>query len=470
MHKLSLLVFLLFIGVFVKGATTIKCTNTAYAGRKLDFYSYSDPVTKEKELVFSLKFNNAGETVTTTNIKTTGFVFCDFDIYHGMLFIEPGEPINLLLPPVHKKSFADEKNPYFSPVAFWFKTKSNKHLNDQISDFTQQFNRLTNKYFNQLYFRQSKEIYDSLLYFVDKKFGDIQSETFIFHKNAKLKMVEAEAFRLKPEQLAGYFAPIKSQFWLYPSFIDIFEKTFNNQLSFAAKAINETALLNAVNSADLITIRNFVKNKYSVSGEMANLITIKILYDAFYSNQFSKSAIKKMMKNKLFVQNKNTIIKEAALRSTTKFNYLQKGTPAPVICLKNTDGKQICTNNGKQKFKYIIFADTEMIVCREQLKYLSKIEARFQKYLEIFIVLRNTDAGKMKEFFESNKIAGTKLIDVNSKFIDAYKIKSFPQCFLLNEKHKVQFTAAKAPLEGFEQQFGKFLQNELFLRQRNQSN
>jgi hypothetical protein len=70
---------------------------------------------------------------------------------------------------------------------------------------------------------------------------------------------------------------------------------------------------------------------------------------------------------------------------------------------------------------------------------------------------------------DENKVPGTIMIDENDEFIKNYKVKSFPQCFLLDEKHRVEFVSAKAPLDGFEQQFGTFLQNQLFERQRNQS-
>ena len=194
---------------------------------------------------------------------------------------------------------------------------------------------------------------------------------------------------------------------------------------------------------------------------------MKLLHDAFYSNNFSKSPILKMVESEQFTKNSNKIIRQAALNISTKFTHLQKGTLAPVICLKNLDGQKVCTDKDTKKFKYIIFADTEMIVCREQLKYLTNIEQRFKKHLEIFVVLRKTETTEMKIFLTENKIAGIILIDKNNEFIDSYKVKSFPQCFLLNENHKVQFVSAKAPLDGFEQQFGKFLQNELFMRQRN---
>jgi len=440
MHKLTLLLLLISLFFFAEGSTVIQCDNIKYAGKKLDFFQYSDPITKKTEFIFSLKFDETGKCSTTTNNKITNYVFCDFGIYRGMLFFEPGETIILRLPPVREKSFADQKNPYFSPVAFWFKTENDEQLNNHISDFTQQFNQLTDKYFNQLYFRQSKEIYDSVVFLLDKEFADIKSETFSFHKKMKLKMVEVEAFRQKPEQFSDLFSGIKSQFWLHPSFIDLFDKTFDDQLSFLAKSVKGENIRAAVNSANISQLQNLIKTRYNISGEITELIILKLLHDAFYSNNFSKSSILKMVESAQFTKNSNKIIKQAALNISAKFTHLQKGTLAPVICLKNLDGQKVCTDKDTKKFKYIIFADTEMIVCREQLKYLANIE----------------------------QIAGIILIDENNEFIESYKVKSFPQCFLLSENHKVQFISAKAPLDGFEQQFGKFLQNELFMRQRNQ--
>lgn len=147
---------------------------------------------------------------------------------------------------------------------------------------------------------------------------------------------------------------------------------------------------------------------------------------------------------------------------------MQPGTTAPTICLKTLDEQKNCTFQNNGKYKYIIFADTEMAVCREHLKYLPAIQQKFQKHLEIFVVLRKTDAVEMKKFFAENEVPGIKLVDETSEFINQYKIKSFPQCFLLDQNHKVKFVAAKAPLDGFEQQFGSFIQQELFERQRNQ--
>jgi hypothetical protein len=401
-------------------------------------------------------------------LNATQFIFCDFGIYRGLLFIEPGQKIVLQLPPVREKSFADQKNPYFEPVSFWFATEIRQQLNNQISVFTNRLNQLTDQYFDQLYFRQSKQIYDSLLFFIEKEFGGIKSDAFQFHKKLSLKMLEVDAFRLKPEDYSALFSGIKQQFWLYPSFTSFFDKTFTGQLSFAAKSVKGDEIRKAVNQGNISFLSDHIKTKYKITGEMAELVLLKMLHDAFYSGDFSKNAIQQMTKSARFTGHQNQMIREAAANIYKKITHLQTGSAAPVICLNNLTGQKTCTNQTTGKYKYIIFADAEMAVSREHLKYLSAIEEKYSKNLEIFIVLRKTDATHTKKFFAENEVPGVKLTDENEEFTQLYKIRSFPQCFLLDASHRVKLAPAKAPLDGFEQQFGAIMQNERIENMRKQ--
>ena len=140
---------------FLQGnSTEISGQNKEYAGRKLSFFKYSDPITREKIHVFSLDMDGAGRFNGSASVEKTTFVFSEFGIYKGNLFLEPEQKIELLLPPLREKTFAERKNPYFSPVEFWFATMEGNQLNDKISVFDDQLNQLTDMYFNQLYFRQ----------------------------------------------------------------------------------------------------------------------------------------------------------------------------------------------------------------------------------------------------------------------------------------------------------------------------
>lgn len=460
MQRLNFLFFVFLLPLHLFSAVTIQCNNPKYASRKLVFYSYSDPISQQTTPVFTLETDGNGKASKLVEITTVKFVFCDFGIYRGLFFLEPGQTITLKLPPVREKTFADEKNPYFKPVTFWFETENAPQLNNQVARFTARLNQLTDQYFDPLYFRQSKPYLDSLKIRIDKEFGAVKNEYFALNKQFALKQVEVDAFRLKPENYASVFNDVKPVFWQFPAFTDLFEKAFSGLLSFDAKTVGGDNLKKAVNQGNTQALLDHLKKKYKVTGEMADLALLKMLHDAWYSGDFSKAQVQQMLKATRFTGHQNPVVRETAKNITEKISFLQTGSTAPNICLKNTEGQKICTNTSKGKYKYILFADTEMAVSREHLKYLAAVEQKFQKNLEIFIILRETEQVALKKFFAENQVPGVKLIDENAEFSALYKIRSFPQGFLLDENHRVKLAPAKAPLDGFEQQFGTLLQND----------
>lgn len=470
LNRFSFLLFLSFFLVIRQALSVeIRCQNAEYAEKTLEFTEYSDPISGKTEPVFKLTFDSSGKALANVDIKETTYIFSDFGVFRGMLFLEAGKNIELKLPPFKEKSFADKKNPYFQPVSFWFITENKNQLTDKVSDFDQFFNYLTDKYFNQLYIKQSKPVFDSLKTELDKKVPDTSEKELVWHKKLKLKLIEADIFRKRPEAISAEFNEVESKYWLQPAFMELLNKTFDRQLSFSAQAIHGDEVKKAVDTKDLSWLKSFVEKKYKVSGKTTELVLLKLLHDGFYSDEFTKAAIKDLASDNLFVQNGNLIIKTAAQNIITKFGFMAKGSKAPAICLNDLDGKKQCTNEDHGKFKYIVFADVETRVCQEQLKYLSRIDELFNKHLEIYVVLRNTGKESINTFFAQQKVPGIKLVDTDTAFIRQYKIRSFPQCFLLNEKYEVVFEYAKTPLDGFEQQFGEWLRNELFMRQRNQS-
>lgn len=450
-------------------ATSIRCTNPEYANEQLIFYTYADPISNNNKVAFTLKFNNEGTSEASIQIDEPLFTFSEFGIYRGMVLLEPGKTINLQLPPLKKKSFADQKNPYFQPIAFWIYTNNGEMLNDEISHFEQKLNELTDKNFNALYFQQSESAFNKLKSGLDEAFPKTDSESFELHKKLRLKLIEADIFRMSPEDYSAIFQSISPNFWGHQSFKTLFDKTFDKQLSFSAKAIGGSKISEAVARENINGLLDFIDKKYKLSGEMADLVLLKMLHDGFYSKEFPEKAIKNMIADKHFTNHQEIKIREAARNIARKISFLEKGSVAPAICLTDINGEKHCTNSSQEKFKYIVFADVETVICQEHLKYLSRVNELFSKNLEIFVVLRNTDRAGIDTFFNENKVPATILIDSESKAISQYKVRSFPQCILLDEKHQVVFDDAKAPLNGFEQQFGTWLRNELFMRQRNQA-
>jgi hypothetical protein len=467
---MKLIFSLLFSIVFLQGmATKIEGRHKEYAGMELLFFRYKNPVSLEKEHVFTLVIDATGAFSADIKMEETQFVFSDFGIYRGMLFPEPGKTIQLQLPPLRTKSFAEEKNPYFQPVEFWFATGKNDQLNDKVAAFDAMLNQLTDKYFNQLYFRQSRQSFDSIQYAAEQKFGKETSPVLQHHIKLKLKAVETDAFRLSPAKVSPALQASSPAYRTHPAYIELLEKAYAGRLSFEAKSMNGDEIRKAVAGNNIPFLQNLLKTKYEITGPSADIALLKMLHDAFYSGDFTRPSILQVIKSSHFSRHNDQYIRNTAAGVASKLEHLQQGTTAPVICLESMAGKKTCTNQASDKFKYILFADTEMVVVKEQLKYLTKTAEQFDRHLEIFIILRNAEPGEMKKFLEEEKIPGTHLIDKNGEFAEKYRVKSYPAAFLLNEKHEVVFQETKAPLDGFEQQFGPYLRNELFRRQGNQS-
>lgn len=464
----SFLLFLALVFALTSGATDIHSTNTGYAGKKLVFTVPDDPVSDNTAEWFTLTFDANGKASTTVEVKQSTYGFSDFGIYRGMIFLEPGKSIELKLPPFREKSFADQKNPYFSPISFWIITENGKELNDRISAFEQQVNTQVDKNFNKLYLLQSRSVFDSVKSNLEVLIPENAPVILKVYEQMKIGSLETDIFRNRPESYTSTFNEIQPAFWLHPAFMEFFNKSFDKQLSFSAQAIKGDEIKKAVETRNLTTLASFVEKKYRISGKMTDLALLKMLHDAYYSNEFTKKAVLDLLNNNRFTNNSNEIIRKTTKNILDKLQFLQVSSKAPVICLQDLNGKKECTNAFSDKFKYLVFADAETMVCQEHLKYLSRINELFSKNLEIYVILRDTDPASMKTFFNENKVPAHLLTDKGDVFGKMYKVRSYPQCFLLDEKNQIVFSETKAPLNGFEQQFGNWLRNELFMRQRNQ--
>ena len=107
-----------------------------------------------------------------------------------------------------------------------------------------------------------------------------------------------------------------------------------------------------------------------------------------------------------------------------------------------------------QPYQYILFADLEIPVCREQVKYLKTIQEKIGQELDILLILTPATRVSNQDFIRTEQIPGKIVNDTNDKAIGKkYKIRSYPSALLLNRDHKVVLSPAKTPLDGFEYQF-----------------
>jgi peroxiredoxin len=442
-------------------SSTIRGVEPAYAGEVIYFFTYTDPVSKSVKEIFRLKIEKDGSFNAKTDTRDITFAFSDFGIYKGLLFIQPGKEITLHLPPRKDKSVADEKNPYFSPFSTWLMTDepSAENLNRIIPSFDSKYFQLSDKYFNQLYARQSRAYFDTIANLLSGEFGPLKNPLFRNHMLLKIKLLEGDVTRQNREKIFEKISLAQPYPWLHPAFIETLESVFNNRLSFEARSVKGDNIKKAVAGKDLAFLRKFCEENYRTVEPVTSIVLLKLLYDAFYSGDFSKDAILSMVSSAYFSNHTDASVRIFSSETLRKLKFLLPGTPAPVICLNNVNGEKSCSDRLISNYLYLFFADVEIPVCQEQLKYLKKVYEKYRGRFDLFIVLYPTNQEKINGFIKTNQIPGTIVIDEKPMiFSKKYNVKSFPTGFLIDKNHNTVLAPAKTPLDGFEQQLGSILQ------------
>ena len=426
-----------------------------YAGRTIEFYNWTDPVSKTDKKAFSLRIGPQGRIQVDTGVTETLFCFADFDSYQGKIIIVPGETLKIKLPPLKEKTFEESKNPYFQPITTWIlaQSGSREELNTLFARFDQRFYQLNQKYFNQLYMRQQRNYLDSVRIPLEKEFNQINAPLFQHHMQLQLKTVEAGIMRAGREKLMAGMRGLPAQAWKLPAFADLVDRLFTNSLSIESKSAKGAAIRNMITRRNVAELRKWTETYTGTTSPLSDLLSIKMLHDAFYSGEFSKIAIIHILQSEGFTRHTHSEIRSAAASVAEKLQFLFPGTEAPVIVLPTLAGDTIYSTSSSKPFQYILFADLEIPVCQEQVKYLTEINERIGNRVDILLVLTPSTRVNNLEFIRANNIPGRIVLDTETKTIGRkYKVRSYPSAYLVNREHKVVLAPAKTPLDGFEHQ------------------
>jgi len=449
-----LLLFGLFYGIAAE-ATRLEGFEPDYAGRTIEFFTSADPVSKNEKAAFSLRIGPQGRIQVETNITETLFCYAEFDSYRGKMVVSPGQTLKIKLPPIKLKTFEESKNPYFKPIEIWIINQSDvqNDLNNLFARFDQRFYQLNEKYFTQLYIRQQRNYLDSVRLPIAKEFTGIGSTEFKYHQQLQMKTIEAGIIRAGREKLMADLKDLPEKAWKLPAFTELVDRIFTNTLSLESKTTQGTRIRAMVAQRNLVEMKKWTESYTGTTAPLSDLLLIKMLHDAFYSGDFSKNAILQILHGTAFTGHANLYIRRAAASVSEKLQFLYTGTYAPEICLPDLNGNTICSSTSNKSYQYILFADLDIPVCREHVKYLAEITQRIGDRVEILLVLTPSVRMNNQDFIRTNNIPGRIVTDNEAKATGKlYKVRSYPTAFLVSREHKVVLAPAKTPLDGFELQ------------------
>jgi len=428
-----------------------------YAMNSIELYVLHDFISEEKVKLGTIRFNAEG--VFNLDIEITEINLClaDFDGYRGMIYVEPGKSYQIVFPPNRVLTESQKRNPFVKPEPVWFgiSTSDKNELNIKIQQFEHEYAKLENKYFNQIFTNQYKSLVDTIKLKLDQEFPKTNSAFFESHKFFRKANLDFALNQGKSaEFMETYFSKIEPLNNL-AAYSVIFNQVFMNYFSMLTNASNGSEIKNLINAANLQKLDDYFQKQLHFNKELSHLVLLKSMSDAYYSKQFSKASILKLL-GQVISSDWSAFEQKTAQLISSKLTYLTSGTIPPSIILKNLNGQKINFSDYQNSYIYLHFTDPKNSICRQHLDALKAISARYKEKLVIINVIPEN-----KGFKNDSGWAG--IFTTTDNNVDAiYKVKTYPNSFLIGKDGKLLLSPAPNPIDGLDRQLGQLFKSDYY--------
>jgi len=428
-----------------------------YAMNSIELYILHDLISEEKIKLGTIRFNAEGSFNLEVEITETNLCLADFDGYHGMIYLEPGKSYQIVFPPKRTLTESQKRNPFVKPEPVWFgiSTSDKNELNYRIQQFEQEYAKLENKYFDRIFVNQSKSLVDTVKLKLDAEFPKTNLALFESHKFFRRANLDFALNQGKSaEFMETYFSKIKPLYNL-AAYSVIFNQVFMNYFSILTNASSDAELKNSINSANLQKLDDLFQKKLNFNQELSHLVLLKSMNDAYYSRQFSKTSILKLLGQVKSPEWSDYEQKTAQLIAS-KLIYLASGTKPPAIELKNLNGQKISFSDYPNTYIYLHFTDPKNSICRQHLDALKAIAARYKEKLVIINIIPENKSLKNDSGWSG--VFATTESDIET----SYKVKTYPNSFLIGKDGKLLLSPAPNPIDGLDRLLGQLFKSDYY--------
>jgi hypothetical protein len=210
-----------------------------------------------------------------------------------------------------------------------------------------------------------------------------------------------------------------------------------------------------INTAKLQELDDYFQKQLQYNKGLAHWALLKSMKDAYYSGNFAKGSILKML-DQVKEAGWTSYEQKTAQLIREKLTYLTSGTIPPAINLKDLTGRTIRLSDFPNTYIYLHFTDPKNTACRQHLDVLKTIAANYPKKFVIINVI--PDQANFKNESEWAGIFTT----TNSNREATYKVKTVPNSFLIGKDGKLLLSPAPNPMDGLDRQLGQIFKSDYF--------
>lgn len=454
--RFGLFLFLLlhaFITMGQSGQEVILRGNAIdYAGYHLVMQKIINPISMESVSMLTIEVDENGDFNQTVDLYEVSHVSLDMGRYRAYIYLEPGKAYELVLPPFMPRSDADRFNPYFIPedVVLGIANKESQGLNQEISQFDQDLFERYNANAVKLFAKGDKVLAEKLILELDSLYPAKVDSYFQKYKQYAYGELLMLAYRRQKRQVMNRImsGDIAMQM---PSFIKILNTSYKNFFTnYFGTPQGEPLRLAYANKAPFDSLVSVLKtDTIFTSNELAEVVLLKGLYDAFYSGQYGEEQIIELFKQGS-EDGCTKRIRDIASGLYKKVTWLRTGSDAPQFTLYRLDGKERSLSDYKGKFVYLNFMHTDNHSCKKDLQLLHVLSKELKRELTIVTIILDEDPGKAKELIKANGYKWDFLhYNAQPKVILDYNIQALPAYFVIDPKQSLRLSPAPSPTESF---------------------
>ncbi len=469
--------FLFFLSLFCGAkADTIPATiygsNAEYKNAVIRVYGVEDYITGQRTLLARDTVDENGDFKIEIPTREICSVSMDLGQYEGVLFLSPGSSYRVVLPPYEPLTMAEMLNPYYQPTQIYMgiEQMDKSDINYQMGAFDEVYYEVLRNNYYRIYKEPKREEVDSLIAGIETQFDSIQSPFFKDYRNYKYVWLRYVSYMRDYRYIIRDYFNGQPVLYNNPAYMDLFNQLFTNYLSFYMSTSEGERLYSdiALAKSPKFIKETFTNNMVLTNDTLQELVLLKGLHDAFYSNDFPSKSLAITLDSLALL----TRIPQHKLYATNieaKVTKAKAGQAAPGFALKDCKGIPRNLNDLKSNYVYLNFCSVESFTCQQDLALLKTLHEKHKESFRIVSISIDEDFSIACDYFKKNGYDWM-LLSYEGKhdLLDAYKVRAYPTYFVIDPEGRLAMSPARGPKENFEWVFFKLLQEREHQKLRNQ--
>jgi hypothetical protein len=434
--------------------TMVSGKNADYAGDSLKLYRYSDLLTRTEELVAACKPDLEGNFSFKINITGTYWVHLELGIYRGSLLIEEGKSYQIVLPPLTKKSQAQQLNPFFKPIDLSLgiineNPQSTSRQLDQIDTAIDSFIQV-----HQFDLQSKRGLRQSFGSFKKNILSEGKSGYALDYQEYRLAQLEQYFYHYNQSDLLEKFFLNKAILPHNQAYMDFLHLEFKNVLKLIVPAQSSP-----IQEKNLSLLRQRVDSALKATNpDFRDLWIVKGLYEGFYGGAYASSEVLPLLELMEKDLTCHTEIRTMASNAIHQITWLLPGYPAPGFNLRDQGGFDFYLETFRGKYLYLSFVSKESYSFRQDIEILKLIHKKFPRNLEVVSISVDENFNDFLEYMAKQSCQWTFLqLENQTQLMKKYKVRTLPTYYLIDPYGKILLAPAPSPQENFENEFYRIL-------------